>query len=311
MRFEFKTKHYIGITAGVLIFILDSIFFLGLIPDFGPKKWFYSPILVIALMIALSTFISDFFKETKRQKEIELKFLEFIRSLLGSVRSGVNISQAILNVASADYGSLTPYVKKLAHQIEWGFPLHQALNTFAKDTGNEIVERSIKIIIQAERSGGDTASVLDSVTGSTYEIKKVKEEQKTSSYSQTVQGYIIFFVFIATMLVLQVYLIPKMADIGQEISGGIGGMGILGSAGAAAASSLDLGTVVIVTIIVQGLFAGLMLGKFAENDFRSGVKHSLVMVIAGYLIMSTVVGIMTAPLLLLIPKRWFKLENKE
>jgi flagellar protein FlaJ len=305
MRFELKQKHYISIGVGIFIFLLDSIFFLGLIPDFGSKRWFYNPILVIALLIGLSTFISDFFKETKRQKELELKFLEFIRSLLGSVRSGVNISQAILNVSSADYGSLTPYVKKLAHQIEWGFPLHKALTTFAKDTNNDIIERSIRIIIQAERSGGDIASVLDSVTGSTYEIKKVKEEQKTSSYSQTVQGYIIFFVFIATMLVLQVYLIPKMEIIGTEISGGIGG--ILGnSATAAAKGGLDLNTVVIVTVIVQGLFAGLMLGKFAENDFRSGVKHSLIMVVVGYLLISTVVGIMVAPFLFMIPKRWFK-----
>ena len=50
-----------------------------------------------------------------------------------------------------------------------------------------------------------------------------------------------------------------------------------------------------------------MLGKFAEGDFKSGVKHSLFMAIGGYLIMSTITGAATAnALALLIPYRLLK-----
>ena len=47
-----------------------------------------------------------------------------------------------------------------------------------------------------------------------------------------------------------------------------------------------------------------MLGKFAEGDFKSGFKHSLIMVIGGYLIISTAAGLLTATsaLVLLIPR---------
>jgi len=318
MRFVFQPKHYAGIAVGIIIIIIDIILFLGVLPDvFGPKAWYFNPIAILAILIALSPFVVDFFKENKRQKELESKFLEFVRSLLGSVRSGVNVSQAIIQVSGADYGSLTPYVGKLAHQIEWGLPLHQTLTTFSKDTKNSIIERFVNIIIQSERSGGDIASVLESVTASTYEIRKVKEEQKATAYSQTIQGYIIYFVFIATMLVLQIFLIPRMESIGAEVAGGLSG--VIGSL-AASGSPLDFGALFIATVVVQGIFAGLMLGKFSDGDFRSGVKHSLVMCLSGYFIVSMVSGIIgsaggaevaAVTLLLFIPKRWFTRTRKE
>ena len=79
MRLELKPINYVCILLGIIIFTLDFVFFLGLIQEFGSKKWFFNPILVLGLLTIIAPFISDFFKETKRQKELELKFLELIR----------------------------------------------------------------------------------------------------------------------------------------------------------------------------------------------------------------------------------------
>ena len=85
---------------------------------------------------------------------------------------------------------------------------------------------------------------------------------------------------------MQVYLIPKLGTIGGELGQGLGtiGIGSLGGSG----SSLEFRPIFIATIVVQGLFAGLMLGKFAEGDYKSGLKHSLIMVIGGYLVLTTI-----------------------
>lgn len=303
---ELKIKHYIGMILGFLILVIDFVLFFSFTGEtIGPKEWYFSPILVIGALIGTITFILDFLEENKRQKELETKFLEFVRALVETVRSGVSIPQAIVHVSNVNYGSLTPYIQKLAHQVEWGYPLHDALTIFANDTNNSVIKRSIAIVIEAEKSGGDMGSVLESVTQSVFEIKKIKEERKSNSYTQTIQGYIIYFFFVAIMVVLQVYLIPKLGSVGGELGQGLGTIGV-GSLGAGAGGgNIDFGPIFIATIIVQGLFAGLMLGKFAEGDYKSGLKHSLIMVIGGYLVISTAIGLIqpSEALILLIPSK--------
>ena len=303
MKIELKPKHYIGIGFAIVIIILDFIFFFSFDTNkLGPKIWYFNPILVIAVFIGGIFFVLDILNEGKRQKELEVKFLEFVRNLVEIVRSGVSIPQAILHVSNTNSGALTPYIQKLANQIEWGYPLHSALTIFANETKNEVIKRSIAIVIEAEKSGGDMGSVLEAVTRSVLEIKQVKEERKSSSYSQTIQGYIIYFVFVAIMVVLQIFLIPKISAISGDIGSGLGSIG-LGSLSAGSAAQIDFGNILIATIIVQGIFAGLMIGKFAEGDFRSGVRHSLIMVLGGYLITSTVTGLVkpSTSIILLIP----------
>jgi len=293
MNIELKTKHYIAIGFGFLILLIDFIFLFNFTGDIGAKTWVFNPLIVIAFLIALLPILLDIMQDNKDQKEKEAKFLELVRNIVETVRSGVTIPNAIVQVARVNYGTLTPHVEKLSNQITWGYPLHEALTIFANDTRNSVIKRSVAIVIQAERSGGDMGSVLEAVTQSVLEIKKVREERKANAYTQTIQGYLIYFVFIVIMIILQVYLIPKLSEIGGELSEGLSGAGIGGLTGLSggAGASLELGPIFIATIIIQGLFAGLMIGKFAEGDFKSGMKHSLIMVIGGYLVMSTIKGI--------------------
>ncbi len=317
MRIELKTKHWVGLGAAFAAILIDFIFFFSFTGSIGPKVWYFSPIIVIASFVGAISFILDVMREGVRQKEIELKFLEFVRGLVENVRSGVTIPQAVLHVSNTDFGALTPYIKKLANQIEWGYPLYEALTIFANDTGNEVVKRSVAIVIEAEKSGGDMAVVLEAVTKSVLEIKQIKDERKSNAYEQTIQSYLIYFMFVVIMLVLQIYLIPKISALGGDIGGGIGSSGLSGfGLGGGTAASIDFGALFTTTIVIQGLFAGLLLGKFSEGDFKSGIKHSLAMVLVGYLITSTVTGLVqpatsAASLILLIPEELISKCKKE
>ncbi len=318
MKIVLTPKHYALVSLGLIILLLDFMFLFSFSAPIGPKGWYFSPIVVIGLLAVGLPFVQDVLTEAKRQKELELKFLEFVRNLVETVRSGVSIPKAIIQVRSsgAEFGALTPYITKLANQIEWGYPLHQAFTIFANDTKNPVIKRSVAIVIQAEKSGGDMAAVLEAVSASVLEIKKLKDERKSNAYSQMIQGYIIFFVFVAIMIVMEVYLIPQLTKIGGEVSTGLAGS--IGASAASGGKAADLGPVFLETIVVQGIFAGLMIGKFSEGDFRSGLKHSIIMVVGGYLILTTVSGIIgtgSAPvvaagsasaLLLCIREKWVR-----
>ena len=275
---KLKTRHIIGIIIGVALIAISLILFRS--------SNFIKPLIVFGVIIATIQFWVDMITENKRQNELELQFLEFSRALESTVRSGIPIPKAIKQISSSDYGALTPYVKKLTNQLDWGIPLSEAFIVFAKDTNNKVVKKSVSILNEAERSGGNIEVVLNAVTNSVLQIKKIKEERKANAYSQLVQGYIIFFIFIAIMLILQIYLMPQLGDISGALFQGLRGgfVNYVETGGAETSSQLNLENIFLALISIQGIFAGLMIGKFAEGEIKAGIKHSLILTISGYFI---------------------------
>ena len=282
---EFKKKYWIGISIALVIILADVyLFFTGL------RRWFL-PIMVVAFTIGWSQFWMDFYNEAQRQKKIQLKFLEFTRNLVSNVKSGVSIPKAIVNVSAENYGPLTPYVKKLARQMEWGIPIHKALITFANDTENKVIKRSVSIIIEADESGGDIADILQSVADSMVIIKKMKEERKSTAHTQVIQGYIVFFVFIGIMLALQLWLFPQISNVdiggGDSLDFGLSSVGV-GFIGQGEQAQLD--SIFFALIMIQGLFAGIMIGKFSEGSLKQGIIHSIILITIAALIVTTAKG---------------------
>jgi flagellar protein FlaJ len=276
---KFKGIYWLGIFVALALIGADIFFFFK-------TRWFL-PILIVSFSLGWLQFWIDFFREANRQKDIELKFIDFMRSLVESIKSGVSIPRSIRNVAEKDFGSLNPFLKKLANQIEWGSPTRRALTTFSLDTDNKIIKRSVSIIVEAEQSGGDITDILSSVVDSVVNVKKMREERKASVFSQIVQGYIVFFVFIAVMLILQLWLFPKLGSLSGSIQSGMAGLGgLFQSTG----QTYNLNTVFFVLIMIQGFFAGIMIGKFSEGTFKNGLLHSLILMTVAALIVTVVKG---------------------
>lgn len=282
MNLKFRNIYIVWIVLSLVIIALDIYAYLN-IPFM--KRWVWA-ILVLAINVSWAHFWIDFLKENKRQKETELKFLEFIRNLVETVKSGTSIPKGILQVADKDYGALSPYIRKLAYQIEWGIPMHNALLIFSEDTENAVIKRSIAIMIEADQSGGNIADILQSVSTSVVNIKKMKEERKSSISSQIIQGYVVFVIFIIVMLVLQVMLFPKLGGITSELQGSASVVGIKSGG----VEKVNLDTIFFALVLIQGFFDGLVIGKFSEGDIKHGIVHSLILMTTSALIITTVKG---------------------
>ena len=88
---------------------------------------------------------------------------------------------------------------------------------------------------------------------------------------------------------LQVYLLPQLSEIsGVSLTGFQIGLG--DDIGTTGGESINFNTIFTALIVIQGLFSGLVVGKFSEGSLLPGLKHSLIMVLVGYLIFATVVG---------------------
>lgn len=284
---KFRNIYFIGIAVAFALVIADFFLFFSFKSPAGPSaRWFY-PMLIVSGSLAWAHPIMDFLKELKHQKRVEEKFVDFSRDLESSVKSGITIPSAIIQASQKDYSELNPFIRKLANQIKMGIPIHRALTIFADNTDNVMVRRAIAIVIEAEASGGDIENVLKSVTDAMVSIKKLKEERKSGTYGQIVQGYIVYFVFIGIMLVLQLKLFPQLMKAGAAV--GDTGMNLLGAA-SGAAQAFNLDTVFFALVMIQGFFAGLMIGKFSEGSIKNGVIHSIILCTVAALIVTTAKG---------------------
>jgi len=285
---KLEAKHYIVFGIAILIIVLDIIFLLAI-----KSRWF-KPLIAIALIIAVLPLWLDTLAEARRHKELEEKFLEFVRALADTVKSGIPIPKSISQISEADYGALSPYVRKLSRQIGWGIPLRDSLKNFANDTENPLIRRSMAIVIEAEQAGGNIQDVLEAVTSSVLQIKKIKEERKANTFSQMIQGYFVFFIFIGIMIVLQVNLMPQLSEISGTVftglSGGVSGLMNSDLATETATSALNFQTIFSGLILIQGFFAGLLIGKFSEDSIKLGLKHSLILMASGFIIYSLAAG---------------------
>ena len=271
----------VGIIAGVLILTIDFIFF------FGEK--FFMFIAGIAVLMTVVPFVIDVARESKREEEMGSMFLEFSRNLAESVATGTPISKSIINMSRKNYGALTPYIQKLSNQIELGIPVGKALEIFAEDVDNKIIKRAVALIREAERAGGEIDFILESVANSISEVEKLKRERRTAVSNLIVQGYIIFFIFIGIMLVMEFKILPLVYSGGAGLmgSGDVAGLdvGFGGIAGAGEQiSPLQISRMFLYLLLTQGFFAGLTIGKLSEGSLKAGIKHSFILTTVAFLV---------------------------
>jgi len=283
---KFKKMHWVGMISGILILAASiAIFFY-----YKDKNLLFF-LAGIAIGVLILPFIIGITLEGKREQEINQMFLEFSRNLAESVATGTPISKSIINMGKRNYGPLSLYIQKLANQISLGIPVTKAMQTFANDVGNPVITRAVALIGEAERAGGKIEEILDSVANSIAEIEKLKKERQATIYNLVVQGYIIFFIFIGIILVMQFKIIPLTLGESSGLSGLGGGLGTqsLGAIGevqseSAGISAQDLTRPFLYLLLSQGFFAGLTIGKLTEGSIKKGIKHSFILTLIGYLV---------------------------
>ena len=238
-------------------------------------------IIGVGIIIAASPFVFSLISETKLRVEQEEMFVEFTRNLVESVKTGIPVSRSIINVKDKPYGSLSKNINKLANQIYIGIPLVIALQIFSKDVQNKTISRAITLIGEAEKSGGDIGGILESVADAVSTSDKLKKERKAAISALVIQGYIIFFIFILIILVLQFRLIPMIL--------GLGAVGSLTSAQIVTEpgiTPLDISNAFLYLLLTQGFFSGLTIGKLAEKSLKAGIKHSFILTVTAFLFSS-------------------------
>ncbi|MCJ7570758.1 MAG: type II secretion system F family protein [Candidatus Thermoplasmatota archaeon] len=239
--------------------------------------------LVLAVIISTGIFgIYNLLRERKVRK-INERFPDFIRDLAESRRAGMTFTKAIIYSSKGNYSLLTPEIQKIAQQISWGNSVEKALDSFAKRVNTKLIKRTVTLINEASRSGGNVADVLDAASNDARELKYMESERRAGMLSYVAVVYVSMVVFLMVIVILCKSLIPAMLGSGHEgLSSVMGGSGSI--------TQYDMTLAFFTANIIQSAGMGIVTGVFEDGKIIAGVKHIFIMVFLTWFIFKFFVG---------------------
>jgi archaeal flagellar protein FlaJ len=304
---EMETKILLGSGVAFVALLIAAIFFSA---NFAIA----ANLIILGVVILAVPFTLYRFFKFKKIKAYESVFPNFLRDLAESQRAGLTLIQSIQSSAKSDYGPLTKEVQKINNQLSWNVPLEKVLKNFGvRMKRSKVIVRSLLIMDQANKSGGNIEDTMDSLATNIEQLKDVQEEKNILMSQQVMMMYAIFFIFLGISIALMKFLVPMLQM--QSQSGGFG-MGFSANpcsicegsddpacmgCGAffSVAEIFDFGSredpgsyykaLFFMMTLVQGLFSGLIAGQIGSDSAVAGVKHSMVMVLSGFFIYMVVI----------------------
>jgi len=261
--------------SGVFAALLVTVNFML----FRQVQDIFSVINIMAIFIFITPIILIKYNQFRAVKHMEELFPIFLRDFVEAIRGGMTVPQAFKTIQKNDYKSLNPHIKKMAAQMDWGVPVDKVLLKFSKNSKSKLIARVVSSVVESHRFGGNLADTFDALSSTSLEVDRLRQERKLYLNSQLMTGYIVFFVFLAVIIGLQKFLVPSLSQVSGE-SIGLAGLG----GGSNPNITAEYSAIFRNLILLQGGFAGLAIGKMAEGSVVNGFKHSMVMMVIGFLV---------------------------
>jgi len=205
----------------------------------------------------------------KWRKAIDEHLPDLFRSIVQAQETGMTLPQALEEASKRDYGPLTAELKKMTAQISWGMSFEEALLALGRRVNTTLMQRTVPMIIEASRSGGHVERVFDPMGKFIQTTLLLEKERRTQTRPYIAIIYVAFFVFLFTII-----LLFKSFFVSIE------GLPILGTA---VMTPQEIQRTFFHMTSIQAFFGGLIAGKMGEGTTNAGLKHSLIMMLCGYI----------------------------
>lgn len=273
--------------------------------------------LFLGMLILVMPYSLYKFLRLKKIRAYEREFPNFLRDISESQRAGLSLIQSMQAAGKSDYGSLSKEIKKMNNQLSWNVPLDTVLKNFSERASeSKVVLRSVTIIDEANKSGGSVEDTMEALANNIEAIREAQQEKSVLLNQQVMMMYAIFFIFLGITIALIKFLIPLLQT--QAQAGGFGVQGFnpnpctacVGTSNPACVGcntfsaisvAFDLGppedtssyykSLFLAMILIQGFFSGLIAGQIGSDSVVVGVKHSLIMLLSGFIIFIVIVKI--------------------
>ena len=262
-KIEIRTKKIV-VVASVLVavaIVLLGYFTVGV--SVALDDFVFFGLLAVISPIALVNYL-----DYRWRKAVDEYLPDLFRSIVQAQEIGMTLPKALEEAAKRDYGPLTPELKKMTVQISWGSSFEEALLAFGRRVGTVLTMRTVPMIIEASGSGGRVEKVFDPMGKFIQTTILLEKERKTQTRPYIAIIYVALFVFLFTIVILFKTFFTNVEGVALFST--------------STSSPADLKRIFLHLTLVQSFFSGLVAGKMGEGSVSAGLKHSLVMMLLGY-----------------------------
>lgn len=262
MPVESKTKKNVAVISFI---IAAAVMFFGV---FTVGVGGLDDYILISLIAIIAPFAILDYIDFKWRKSIDEHLPELFRNLVQAQQVGMTLPEALEEVSKRDYGQLTGEIKKINIQISWGASLEEALLAFSSRVGTVMTQRIVPMIIEAGRSGGHVEKVFEPMGSFIQTNMLLEKDRKSETKPYIAIIYVAVFVFIFTIIIIFKTFYTSVDGAALFLT---------------QENSASLKRIFLHMILIQGFFSGLVAGKMGEGTINAGLKHSLIIMMLGYL----------------------------
>jgi flagellar protein FlaJ len=273
-----RTLLIVGLVIAIILFAIGFLDAIGGLET--PLLWI--DYVALGLMAVCGPYGFYTTHKHKKIKDIEARLPDFLRDVAEAGRFGMTLAEAVKISSRGRYGGLTPEIRRMAAQIDWGVPAAEAMRLFAERVNTPLVNRMMSIIIKANDAGGNVADVLTMAAHDARETMLNQNERKIAMSTYTIVIYVSFMVFIATIFILNVTFLPKMQEAGSQVAAGAAAAGITNMPATIQTDVIPtVQFIFIVAVVIHAFGDGILAGVLQDGRIANGMRHSFIMLAFG------------------------------
>lgn len=242
----------------------------GMQPESFPIDQF---LVIISILAILPYAIDTTFEKRKIRKKEEL-YTEFLFKLSELMRGGLDPVKAVIELGKTNLGLLSPHVRLAATAMTFGKSFEEAMTMMTGTLKSELITRYTMLVVQASYSGGSTSDLILKASEDMRSLIGIEREKEGNLSQYTMIFYFAQGILFFIALTLTTSLLPYLQDLGSGSFLGLGGAGL---------SDLNFAGGFFHLLMINAFFGGLIIGKISEGEARFGLKHSVILMTAGYI----------------------------
>lgn len=210
----------------------------------------------------------------RRTSFVEDILPDALQLMASNSRAGYIPSRAFIMSARDEFGPLAEAIKRVGREVMTGKSLEIALKDMNRYIKSEMLDRTMNLITEGIKSGGNFASLLEENANDIRRMSTIRKEMKAN-----ITMYIIFILFAASIgaplfYSLSGFLISSLSTIGSgfDIPEDAASKVKFVKFGAINIDQDFMFTFSIVAVLITTIFGGLILGLISTGKERGGIK---------------------------------------
>jgi len=199
-------SEYVLVVAGIaLLGFLIGTFVLG-------------EVLFGALLAVVGLFIPGMFvrsRRAKRQRQITEQLPDVLTLMVGALRSGYGLSQAIELLVEQLPDPASKEFERVQRATGFGLSIQQALTDMANRIGTDDVALVVTAINVQSETGGNLATTLDTIGVTVRDRLKLKRDIRVMTSQQRFTGYVLAFLPVALGVIIYLLNPEYMSQLFQ------------------------------------------------------------------------------------------------